>query len=395
MKTRPPDPLAPWLTDPSGRADARAAAEAGGDDAALLRWRELELADAELPPVLDGARRTRLLCADALATTWEGWDLASGRRLLLRCVRPRWRRDAVMLRRLARAQRALDPPHWLPDGDWPHLRAEAPGALILDRLPAEDPPDTGFLARVLAGGLRGLDQLHGAGITHGGPLLAHLCEPAAPHAPATLLWLGAFGAEGGPARDLADLGAAVAALDPDGDDPVGQLAATWATEPPPSADDGLALLQRTLSAALTDRRHRLSVAARHARRRQAAGRLLRAVTALAEALPPPPGRFCLRAESDGPVDLALSADGVIRGGAALRPPEGPLPVIYSPAAGLDAQAARHLMRAWARRQSGDEALRQRVQAWLGGTDDGAAALVRWMSGMARLRAARLLLDHER
>lgn len=60
---------------------------------------------------------------------------------------------------------------------------------------------------------------------------------------------------------------------------------------------------------------------------------------------------------------------------------------------LDARAGWLLFCAWARRAWGDEELRRRIQADPGGTDTGAQALIRWLSGMSRLRAADLLFKH--
>ena len=42
-----------------------------------------EFAIAGLPPLVDGARRSRLVHVDALATTWEAWDVHDGTRLLV------------------------------------------------------------------------------------------------------------------------------------------------------------------------------------------------------------------------------------------------------------------------------------------------------------------------
>ena len=68
-----------------------------------------------------------------------------------------------------------------------------------------------------------------------------------------------------------------------------------------------------------------------------------------------------------------------------------LPVIYTPTQGLDAQSARFLLRSWALRGQGDETTRRTIQAELNSDDSQAERLVRWMSAMARLRAARLIL----
>ncbi len=371
-----------YATEPADWTASREAAERARDDEALLRLRGLEVAGEQLPPVIDGLRRGRLLTADALATTWDAWDAKTGERALIRCIRPEWRRDAVMLRRLARAQQSPDPPRWAPDGAWPHLRADAPGALLLDRFPIDDPPDTVFMARVLGAGLRALTRLHAAGLVHGGPILAHLVEE---RAGPRLVWLDRFGAAGGPERDLSDLGRAVAALDPLQEDPVALLAQDWIAAPPPSAEDGARLLSRLLATTLLDARHRHELSARRARRQTDVERLGELARALATALPPPRGRFCMRADPHGILVLVESDGGQVRGGAALEPDARFLPVIYEPGR-LDAQATRAVLRAWSQRDAGDREHRAEVGALLGTDDRGAAAMARWLSAMSRLRA---------
>ncbi len=365
---------------------AREAAERGRDDDALLELRSLEISASDLPPLIDGARRDRLLCADAISTTWEAWHTDSGARLLLRCVRPEWRRDPVMLRRMSRALQSPDPPQWNPDGAWPHLRVEAPGALLLDRLPVEDTPDTVYLARIMAAGLSGLRRLHAAGLVHGAPLAAHLVEGRS----VRLLWLDRFGASGGPSADLAELGRTVAALDPEGLDPVGQLAHDWAELPPPSAADGERLFRRLLAGSLLSARHRIEVASRRKRR---AGDLstLRALTRrLSAALPPPAGTFCVKAERSGVLILIESDGQRVRGGAAASPGARDLPLLYAPDQGLDAQAARAIQRAWSKRAEGDLAQMATVNQLFGATTRAADGLMRWLAATSRLRALRLL-----
>ena len=124
--------------------DARTAAEANGDDARLIALRELELAHQALPPTIDGVRRVRLLTTDAISTTWEGWSLDGGERMLMRCMRPRWKGDPVMIRRMG--QDVTGEVSWHPDGDWPHLRTVARGGLLIDRFPIEDLPSAAQLA---------------------------------------------------------------------------------------------------------------------------------------------------------------------------------------------------------------------------------------------------------
>lgn len=368
--------------------EARIVAEDEGDDARILLLRELELAHLSLPPTIDGIRRSRLLATDAITTTWEGWDVNNGTRMFMRCLRPQWKSDPVMLRRVGRGANASC--SWHADGDWPHLRVITNGAPLVDRFPIEDVPSTLLLARFLGHGLRELDLLHQKGHTHGGPLSIFLVEG---RQGVRLIHMDAFEPAGSVADDIQQLAQTVHALDPLGCDPVGQLAREWVESPPPTAADGTQLLIRCLSGTLLAERHRLSVAGRTASRWDRSSRLARAVRKLSHALPPPTGKFCLKAGADGVIVIAESDGDIIRGGAAADASEGRfLPIIYSPTQGLDAQCARFLLRSWALRGSGDEKLRGTINAELNASDEGAHQLIRWMSGMARLRAARLLLS---
>jgi len=109
-------------------------------------------------------------------------------------------------------------------------------------------------------------------------------------------------------------------------------------------------------------------------------------------MPPPEGKVCIKAGPDGALGIIESVGGVVRGGAVADAEGGRfLPVIYSNTQGLDAQSARFLLRSWALRKQGDESLRAEVQASLNASDVQADHLIRWMSAMARLRAARLIL----
>ncbi len=367
--------------------EARIQAEKNGMDAEILSMRDMELAHLALPPVIDGVRRTRLLSTDAISTTWEGWSLTGGERVFLRCVRPRWATDPVMLRRMGKP--IATHLSWHPDGDWPHLRAIAKGALLMDRFPIEDIPSTEKLARLMAYGLQELAQLHQQGRVHGGPLSSFMVEK---DERVRVVWMDPFACEATPQDDLKELASTILSLDPTHSDPVAQLAEEWVESPPPTANDGLRLLVRSLSGILLAERHRLSIAERSANRMSRTARLTRAVRKLAKAMPPPPGRYCLKAGIDG-VLVLVDCDGThIRGGAVADIEEDRfLPIIFTPDKGLDAQSARFLLRSWALRNQGDETQRAQIQSALGATDQGAEQLVRWLSSMARLRAAKLLL----
>ena len=377
----------PLPADLNSITEARSAAEESGDDQALLALRELELAHLALPPVIDGVRRSRLLHFDAISTTWEGWSLTGGQRVFLRCIRPRWRTDPVILRRMAKG--ADSSASWHPSEDWPHLRVVLHGAILVDRFPVEDVASTERLARLLGEGLAALQALHSRGLVHGGPLAPFLVET---RNGLQLVALDAFDNRGTPSDDLRELAALIVELDPLRDDPVALLAAEWTETPPPSAEDGLRLLTKCLSGFLLAERHRLSVAARSAHRIDRKTRLSKAIRSLARHVSPPSGKVCVKAGTDGALVIIDSDGETIRGGAVADPEEGRfLPIIYSPAQGLDAQSARYLLRSWAMRTQGDETERARIQAQLESDDIRADQLVRWMSAMTRLRAARLIL----
>jgi hypothetical protein len=389
-------------------AEARQAAEARGDDAEVLRLRELELSFRDLPVLMDGARRTRLLSTDPLATTWEGWDLQTGQRVVMRCLRPRWARDPVMRRRMARVAE-LPPsgsivlPTWRPDGDWPHTRATIPGTPLAERLPAEDPADPQFLARVLAGTLAAMRDIHAHGRGLGGNLAECILVG---EDRVRLLWMDPFGSTPAPQTELAALGKLIGALDPEGRVSLTSLATDWVEHPPADAEGALFLFRRALAAHLLSGRHGLSIAARHTGRRHRAARLARLVRRLGGALPPPVSTVCLQVRADGAgpkdspggVHMIATSDGItVRGGPTVRlEPEAltGLPRIYHPDHGLDAAAGRQLLRAWALRQGGDEVRRQAAQERLSASDEDAAMLTRWLAAMARLRAARMLLNAE-
>ena len=367
--------------------DARTRAEEDGDDARLFALRELELAHQALPPAIDGVRRVRLLATDAISTTWEGWNLDGGERVFLRCLRPRWIADPVMTRRMSRD--ATGDVSWHPDGDWPHLRAVAHGGLLIDRFPIEDVPSAAQLARTLGYGLRALAELHARGEAHPGPLAAFMVERE--HR-LQIPYLGRFDSDQTPSDNLRDLAETIYALDPVGSSPVAQLAEEWMVDPPPTAADGVRLLTQCLGGALLAERHRLSVAGRSTARMDRSTRLARAIRRLASLTTPPPGKFCLKAGQDGVLVIAESDGEVVRGGAATDVSEGRfLPIIYTQSQGLDAQSARFLMRSWAMRASGDVEVQAAHNADLGTTEDAASQLVRWLSAMARVRSASLIL----
>ena len=116
------------------------------------------------------------------------------------------------------------------------------------------------------------------------------------------------------------------------------------------------------------------------------------MAALAD-FPPPRGRFCLRADANGVLVLVESDGSCVRGGAAAELEAQFLPVLWRRDGDLDVQASRAVLRAWARRGDGDSARRAAASSALGTGEAGAAAIVRWLTGQARLRALRLVLGN--
>jgi len=391
------------VTPPQELAGRRAALEAlaadpssaAAVDPLLLALRELEVVGAGLPSVIGDARRGRLLSRDAVSSVWEAWT-PDGQRWGLRLLEPPWRNDPVWLRRLERHARAaaglsgIAPLTWSGDASWPHVRARLAGPSLADLLPAEELPSEREIARFLAGGLAGLTALHERGFVHGDlrPRDLLLTPDGV-----TLAWFDPVSRSPGDAQlDLAALGAAVGALDPEALTRMGALAHGFAESPPPGASACAELLRRSMAATLADTRHSLVLRARLQRRSTARGRLLAAIRGLERALPPPSGTVCLRAGHDAVITVAESDGATVRGGPVAGLPARFLPVIYTRAAGLDPSGCRALLRAWATRGRGDEARRVGLQASLSATDDTAAALCRWLAGQARLRAFRLLLE---
>jgi hypothetical protein len=368
-------------------------------DAALWLSREQEQVEEGVPVLLGKLKRTRLINSDRISTTWDAWETATGLRHAVRVLRPHLRKDPIWRRRLQRgAQLARSLTGILPvlsqaDSDWPRLFVALPGSRLADLLPAEDLPDPLEMARFLVGGLKGLECLQAAGLVHGNIGPENLVN--GPDR-VQLLWLDPFLPEQGSLRqDLSALGTAVAQLDPHGVDPIGALAHSWGSNPPPSLEMAKSVLMRSLASLLANNRHHMRMRSRHVHARQGEARLLRAVRALGLALSPPIATVCLRAGQDGVLVVAQSDGQQVKGGGLAALPIRHLPIIWSAERGLDASASRMLLRSFATRRTGDESRREAAQQALGGTDEMAKNLCRWLSAQARLRSAAKLLQLSR
>jgi len=376
----------------------RKAAEIRGDDRELIRLRELERACAELPSSIEGARLSGLICGDAISTTWTAWRPETGERLLIRCLHTRWRRDPVLLRQLQRDLALPEHPSLhvgssRVDGDHAYNQLVLGGPRLREILPMDgtDEGDPLIMSQVLAGGLSGLGALHREGLAHGPELVAHLFFNSGLMG---LAWLGRFG-EGQPAAsDISTLARASLELSTHGLQPIRQLAESWVQDPPSRADDAGLLLQRAMASTLLDARHRIWMAHRHMHRRTRISRLAVAVRQLQQVLPPPVGRVCLRAQRDGQLVIAHGDGQGLFGQAISDPQSTELKPVFRPGQALNPVASRFLLRAWAMRHRGDEERRAGVQAELGSSDSEAEAMMRWLSGMTRLRSAGLLLRAE-
>ena len=368
-------------------------------DSLLWETREQELAEEGIPVTLGNLKRTRLLSADRLSTVWDAWELGTGKRQALKVLRPAHRRDPVWRRRFSRGARIT---RELPgilrtqtamEEDWPRIWVSIDGMTLADLLPAEDFPESLRIAQFLVGGLRGLKSLHAQGLVHGdlGPDKLVLTSSGV-----NLIWLDPFLEDPGtPQDDIAQLARAVSQLDPEQCDPIGLLAHGWAETPPLSAEMAESILIRFLASHLTERRHSLLMRSRHVHAREGEARLLRAVRALALALPPPTITTCLRAGMDSVLVVAESDGKTVRGGGLAALPIRHLPEIWSGERGLDASACRMLLRSFATRRTGDESRRTDIQKELGSDDERAEQLCRWLSAQARLRATAKLLELSR
>lgn len=374
-------------SDQSSCTQARREAESAGDDAALLHLRQLERSHAGLPPVIDDARRDRLLWSDAISTVWTGWDIHSGARLVLRCLRPYWRDDPVMLRRMSRAVSSVPPGvlplSWCSEGTWPHLRVRLPGPLLSERHTS----DPSLFASALVGALRGLCGLHGVGRWLGGSLLCHLSEGADG---VSLLWLDRFDPPGSHATDLSSLAILSDHLDPCGQSPLSYLALDWRLTPPPSAADAVRLLRGAMSASLLASRHHLLATQRSHGILFHRLSLANQVHALLR-LPLPRLRACLSAPEGAQPMLVVSDGHTLRAGAT---PEAALPVIATSDGELDVTACRALLRAARRHRPCDERRRAEAERQLGGEASNRSAVVRWLVSRIQLRSLALLLDRQ-
>ncbi len=354
--------------DPVARQRAWEEAERRGQSERLLELRELEQAIAALPTQAGLARRGRLLAWDRISTTWEAWELHSGRRRMQRHLHPAWRGDPVVLRLFEQA--IAEAPGERPD---PYtLCQEAPGLPLAELLPVEDPPSTRALAALFAAGLGALVALEARGRSHGGPVpVCFLIQTSGP----VLHHLGQRVPAPAPGEDLRQLSALVAAFDPQGHEPLAGLARSWIQDPPASALDAQRLFISQLAQTLAAARHGLFLAARGAGRRARASALLRAARALSATPPPPLARSVLAQLPEGGT-LEIESDGhTVRAGLGSAEELG---LVWRGDRGLDAPAARTLLRAWA----------------TGGSLGAADPLMRWLAAAASLRRARLLLEHQ-
>ena len=390
----PPPHSARSLRESAEAAMAAKPNQAQGLDGLLVALRDLELAEEGHLPGGRGLARGRALAQDLVSVTLEAWD-NEGRRGALRLPRPALAADPVTRRRLALRPMGQHDEAILSfetrfddDGEarpWVALG----GPSLAELLPVEDWPEPRLIAACLIAGLRGLAALQQQGLGHGALGPEHLIftldgvrlawlDPVLPTPPR-------------PEDDLAALGRAVGALDPEGHDSLGALAWGFAESPPPNVGLAVDLLRRSMGQSLLERRHELAMHARAQGRRHRHAQALHLSRRLSLALPPPAGVYCLKAERDAVMVLADATAAQLRGRPATAWPTRFLPVLWSPEHGLDASAARSLVRAWTTRARGDEPRRVAQQAELGSTDEGAAGLVRWVQLQLSLRTERMLV----
>jgi hypothetical protein len=264
------------------------------------------------------------------------------------------------------------------------------GVPLADLLPAEDTPDLQPMIRWLGTGLETLQALQERGLA-----LLHLTPRQILLGPqrAQLLHMDPLDRDASALCDVSQLVACLLLLDPEGSHPLSPLVEPWVTVAPGTAQEASELLRRALADHLLAARHRVAMRGRSTDRGARAADLYAAARALQAALPPPAGRCVLRAGHDRVLSLVESDGSTVRGGAAAGvPPFGMLP-LYTPRKGLDAPSTRALLRAWAKRDDGDEELRTAAQQRWEGSDEAGEALVRWLGAASRLRRAQLVLAH--
>lgn len=373
------------MHDPDQITALRRTAEQDGSDAALLELRSLERAFDSLPPLIDGVRRAELLWADPIASTWSGWDVSGGHRVLLRCLRVEWQADRVMRRRMTHATIGLPNlrvPTWRCDGDWPHLRLDLGGPLLTDGLPDENEPSV--IAGILTRALAGLVALHAQERHLGGVLEEHIVlTETGPE----MIWMDRFAPPGSMTEDLADLGRLAQRLSPSRLDPLARVVSDWADCPPPAATDGAELLRQAMSQTLLTARHRLR-RIHQSNAHLSDVRRLQRLTERLVAWPPPAVTACLSAnDPDAPIWIRSDGDTIHTG------VDATAEVVFTKEGGLDPQKHRQLARAWRRRSDSMEPKRLSIQGELGGEPGDADSLLRWMKARAELRTLRLLMEH--
>jgi hypothetical protein len=383
-------------------------------DVVLCELHEIETAADGLPEVVGHVRRAELWGHDVATTTWRGWNVRTGAPEIVRCLRPAFCVDPVWRRRLQRGVQlgrtfeGVAPMRWV-DGSgtgaaWPHVGISLSRRPLSDFLPAEDPPELAGLFRFLLVALARLDAFHQRKMAHGALSPRHLLP--GPDGP-MICWTDPIRQVDPPmSTDIRALAACIRELDPAELHPASDLCLPWLVAPPTSATEAIRQVRQAMTEHLLAERHALF---RRGRRRGHLSRNVRLhslVQRLSHLVPPPGGRCVLRAAEDGVLALVESTAGCVRGGlmadfqptrdvsdAGERPSRRWLPPVWDPESGLDALAARTLMRAWARRDSGQpERCREAQQRW-GGDEASGERLVRWLAAQCRLRAIRLLLEH--
>ncbi len=367
--------------DPDALRPAWTAALAGGQAAFALTLRRIERLHDALPLQLGPVRRRRWLCADPTTSTWEGVCVETGQRARVRvrdpgCAGPAVRPPAPSARPLPAGE-----------GAWLVL----PGPTLRELCAEPDLIDEATALRWLGTGVAALS----AGVPRAAPIQDLLALD--PHG-LQLVDLGADEADGAPELPaaLAALAALLGPLPIAPAEPVGALLRDWAAAPPPSLDLAAGLLRQHLAASLTERRHRLALQRRNRKNLDQRAALRAHLERLWSAWRPAPGRYALAAARDGLLTALVVEPGRVRGGTLEAGEEArqeaALPVIFEGDA-LDAPRARALLRAWSTRGRGaPEALAAATAGWGRGADPD--PVCRWLAGMTRLRAARLLLDAE-
>jgi len=342
----------------------------------------LATCDQDLPTLVGGVRRDHLVRWDTWTTTWIGTDVASGRRAMVRALRPSVARDPVARRSLRRAARALGVVdahvRWV-EHPVPALHRALTGA-PLDPHP-EGPVHADAVIRLLATGLHSLGRWEAAG------LITPRLDDAEWDQRGDVLTVACL-TPGHPGEDPRDTVSALARdvqrwASAGGTTAIDGVLSTLVSVPPERVEEAASALRLALAGALARTRHHLERTWRVLRVRDEHDRLQTALRRLSAAVVPPVGRGAVGIDMSGRICVVESDGAVVKwlaiGGESseIRDAQG----ILAP------REARRLLRARAAAPPNP-----RLQAQVGGDEAFTEAVCRWVASAHHLRTLTLLIE---